>query len=97
MDAHMLADDFAFANNGMRGPWLANSGDDISLVPPSADDFTRTDRDWNEFLQWDPAAAQSAPTRTINAQGPLCYLKPDLRPPLFNRQIGRASCRERVF
>lgn len=82
MDGPLAQGDFTFPN-GERPPWLTTSGDDITLAAPT-DDFARND--WNEWMQWDPNAPQNQDVKPLNAQGPVCFLKPDQRPPLFNRR-----------
>jgi hypothetical protein len=83
MEMPMMSSEFAF-NNGLRGPWLPSSGDDIALVAPSADGLAAGD--WNEWMQWDPALSQTGDAKTLNAQGPVCMRKPDQRSPLFSRR-----------
>lgn len=62
---------------------MATSGEDPTLVALSPDEFQRGD--WNEWMQWDPASQNHTP-KSLNAQGPLCYLKPGQRPPIYNRR-----------
>lgn len=82
MEPPIMSDEFAF-NNGVRPTWLSTSGDDVAVATPSAD-YARND--WNEWMQWDPATSQGSDFKPLNAQGPVCFLKPDQRPPLFNRR-----------
>ncbi|PSN66211.1 hypothetical protein BS50DRAFT_574672 [Corynespora cassiicola Philippines] len=82
MENPIMSNDFPFTN-GMRPPWLANSGDDMALAAPS-DDLARSD--WSEWMQWDPAASQNPDLKPLNVQGPACILKADNRPPIFNRR-----------
>lgn len=77
-----MSDEFSF-NGGMRGPWFTTSAEDVTLATAS-EDFGRSD--WNEWMQWDPASAQSAEVKPLNAQGPICYLKPGQKPPIVNRR-----------
>jgi hypothetical protein len=79
-----MADEFTYSG-AMRGPWFSTAAEDISLATSSPDDFGRSD--WNEWMQWDPASGQNAePKPPLNAQGPICYLKPGQRPPIYTRR-----------
>ncbi|KAF2185692.1 hypothetical protein K469DRAFT_726505 [Zopfia rhizophila CBS 207.26] len=83
MEAPVISDDFPF-NNNMRAPWLTTSTGDMTLVTASSNEFARGD--WNEWMQWDPASSQDPESKQVNAQGPVCFLKPGQRPPLYNRR-----------
>lgn len=83
MEQPMMSSEFAYSN-GVRPAWLTTSGDDIALAAPSADDLNRSD--WNEWMQWDSAASQGPDVKPLNAQGPVCFMRADQRPPLFNRR-----------
>jgi hypothetical protein len=83
MEGPMMSNEYAFGN-GMRPPWLTTAGDDITLAAP-VDEVPRGD--WNEWMQWDPAASQNSEVKPLHVQGPACFLKQDQRPPaLFNRR-----------
>jgi hypothetical protein len=83
MEGPMMSNEYAFGN-GMRPSWLTTAGDDITLAAP-VDELPRSD--WNEWMQWDPAASQNAELKPLHVQGPACFLKQDQRPPpLFNRR-----------
>lgn len=78
--------DFPYTD-AARGSWYASSADDINLSATSADGIGGPS-DWNQFMQWDPAASQqSADVKPLNAQGPVCMLKTEQqRTPLINRR-----------
>ena len=77
-----MADEF-FSNGGARGPWFTTSNDELTLATTS-DDFARSD--WNEWMQWDPASQNAEMKPPLNAQGPICYLKPGNKLPIYNRR-----------
>jgi hypothetical protein len=80
-----MSNDFPY-NNGTRGPWYTSSADDANLSATSADGLGGSS-DWNQFMQWDPAASQqSADVKPLNPQGPVCMLKSEQRTPLINRR-----------
>ncbi|KAH8722717.1 hypothetical protein GQ44DRAFT_711519 [Phaeosphaeriaceae sp. PMI808] len=59
----------------MRGSWLTSAGNDMTLA--TSDDMSN----WNEWMQYDPAAAPSQHTqrvesKPVSAQGPTAFLKP---------------------
>jgi hypothetical protein len=64
MEDPMMSSDFPFG--GMRGPWLTTAGDDMTLAAP-ADDLSS----WNEWMQYNPAAAQNAMNSQQQSQPPM--------------------------
>lgn len=73
-----------FPGNGMQGPWLVSSGDDVQ---PS-DNLTSAN--WDDWMRWTPSQTQTP--KPLNIQGPLCYLNPEASR-LYNR---RSSQNEEV-
>ncbi|KAH3975436.1 hypothetical protein HBH98_097330 [Parastagonospora nodorum] len=74
MEDPTMAGNYAFSN--MRGPWLTTAGENMTLAAPAEDMSS-----WNEWMQYDPAAAASQHTQTVEAkpmseQGPTGFLKP---------------------
>lgn len=79
-----MAGEFTY-DGPMRGPWFSTPADQLSLATASPDDYDRSE--WNEWMQWNPSAAQNAePKPPLNAQGPICYFKPGQKPSIFNRR-----------
>ncbi|KAF2122946.1 hypothetical protein BDV96DRAFT_482051 [Lophiotrema nucula] len=83
MENPIMSNDFQYMN-GVRPPWFTTAGEEVSLAT-AADEFPRGD--WNEWMQWDPNTPQNTDAKPpLNAQGPVCFLKPNERPALYNRR-----------
>ncbi|KAF2197320.1 hypothetical protein GQ43DRAFT_458588 [Delitschia confertaspora ATCC 74209] len=83
MDIPGMNADFSF-DGGMGGQWFSTA-EEISLATAADADYGRSD--WNEWMQWDPAASQNTDTKSpLNAQGPICYFKPGQKPPIYHRR-----------
>ncbi|KAF2087419.1 hypothetical protein K490DRAFT_57024 [Saccharata proteae CBS 121410] len=84
MEDPMISNEFPFAA-GIRPPWMVSSADDLSLAGHPAETFAQGN--WEEWMRWDPAAQPPAqPTKELNAQGPLCYLRLDTKSPIHSRR-----------
>ncbi|KAF2740207.1 hypothetical protein EJ04DRAFT_237420 [Polyplosphaeria fusca] len=77
MEGPTMSNDYPYVHG--RPGWFTTSGEDMALATAGES------AEWSEWMTWDPALGQNGQAK-INPQGPVCFLKPEDRPALFNRR-----------